>query len=150
MHRAALLLIVAFASACTVLSGWGDLQEGNGKKADAGASSSPDATTNADSGPAPDAGTGTCAAQCAPRACCASTTGAFTCADKCEGPGAVALYCSNKRDCPNGVCCFTPFEARCAATCSSGLEVCDGDAGPGECGARTCAPFQTLSFSLCQ
>jgi hypothetical protein len=150
------------ASACSIASGWGDLQGGD-RKVDAGAA--PDAEADgqiaAESGAfSGEAGLGpTCgAARCSSeQSCCVNFNAqGVSCVNGASCPsGGAPLRCSNERDCPldndghDQLCCFRqPLGgSSCARRCDpADLILCDpsGDACPD---GRSCEP-DTITSGL--
>jgi hypothetical protein len=149
---AAFALVLPLASAaCTVLSGWSDLQGGARDGGDAGAldAGAVDGRAALDSG--------SCANACAPAACCRGLGGTATTCEQTCGSGAVTLSCVDEKDCAGAHCCQelqtsapAGYVARCALSCSSGAQMLCDPLDPGACpGGTTCKPASLAPYA-CQ
>lgn len=154
------MLVAGCAAACTVLSGWSDLQDGPAPSRDAGGGGELDAGTAGSDG----GGGGTavlCAAHhcSAGQGCCAYYDGGGKCSSStaCDPGTALWVACTERRDCDGGVgavCCLRSESgiARCAAACAAGeLQLCaprDDQACPSgtTCGSIGAPP----ALSVCQ
>jgi hypothetical protein len=167
----ALTFLVVCAQACSLFSGWSDLEDGAASSVDAGQQEEEDAgrrvidasprdtatDTGVDANPV-DAGFHCSAANCAPQTCC---VGVFnptpSCAASCSTVGAIELRCAGASDCPGGVCCYSQIGrvAQCQAVCppSTSFTVCNPN-DPEPCGpGATCSPRSsgdTLGLNTCQ
>jgi hypothetical protein len=155
MRRALLLASTIFlASACSLVSGWSDLQGGaTGGRKDGGAADGAGSTDASIPGEAGDDASAPSGVRCgagrcnAPEGCCYPPPGfggTAGCTDvgTCLGTNGAFLTCDGRASCPGAApaCCFDfgSFTAQCAAACIAGDETICNPSDVPACASGAC------------